>query len=92
MLSPLPEVDIDTRSSSAINQTHQQPLEQALVGFVVADPVPLGMACLYVLLAFVQTLESSATSDSPLLTCLSDCLADSGDAARRSNKPSASNS
>ena len=61
MLSPLPEVATSTPAPAAQSiQTHQQPLEQALVGFVVANPVPLGMACLYVLLAFVQTLESSA--------------------------------
>ena len=46
-------------------------IQQALVGFVVADPVPLGMACLYVLLASVRRLESSVTSDAPLLTGLS---------------------
>ena len=56
------------------SKTLQQPLEQALVGFVVADPVPHGMVCPCVLLASVRRLESSAPGDSPLLTRLSDCF------------------
>ncbi len=47
------------------SKTLQQLLEQALVGFVVASPVPLGKVCPYVLLASVQTLESSVTCDAP---------------------------